>query len=97
MSPSSPPQVLHDAFFKYQTKPKLSGPGDMYYEGKEFEAAITHAQPGAVGRGRAGRGAGMVTSRRCKGKVFWHWLTGHSPCLFVDHTRPLLPYILQAC
>jgi splicing factor 3B subunit 2 len=40
--------VLHDAFFKYQTKPKLSGPGDMYYEGKEFEAAITHAQPGVL-------------------------------------------------
>jgi splicing factor 3B subunit 2 len=30
-------QVLHDAFFKYQTKPKLSGHGDLYYEGKEFE------------------------------------------------------------
>jgi hypothetical protein len=30
-------QVLHDAFFKYQTKPKLSSHGDLYYEGKEFE------------------------------------------------------------
>lgn len=30
-------QVLHDAFFKFQTKPKLSGHGDLYYEGKEFE------------------------------------------------------------
>lgn len=30
-------QVLHDAFFKHQTKPKLSGHGDLYYEGKEFE------------------------------------------------------------
>jgi len=30
-------QVLHDAFFKYQTKPKLSGHGELYYEGKEFE------------------------------------------------------------
>ncbi len=40
-------QVLHDAFFKYQTKPKLTGPGEMYYEGKEFEAHITHARPGA--------------------------------------------------
>jgi splicing factor 3B subunit 2 len=30
-------QVLHDAFFKYQTKPKLTGHGDLYYEGKEFE------------------------------------------------------------
>jgi len=30
-------QVLHDAFFKYQTKPKLTSHGDLYYEGKEFE------------------------------------------------------------
>lgn len=30
-------QVLHDAFFKYQTKPKMSSHGDLYYEGKEFE------------------------------------------------------------
>jgi splicing factor 3B subunit 2 len=30
-------QVLHDAFFKYQKKPKLSGHGDLYYEGKENE------------------------------------------------------------
>lgn len=29
--------VLHDAFFKYQTKPKLSIHGDIYYEGKEDE------------------------------------------------------------
>ncbi|MFS8026408.1 hypothetical protein Hanom_Chr16g01486391 [Helianthus anomalus] len=30
-------QVLHDAFFKYQTKPKLTSHGDLYHEGKEFE------------------------------------------------------------
>lgn len=30
-------QVLHDAFFKYQTKPKMTIHGDLYYEGKEFE------------------------------------------------------------
>lgn len=33
-------QVLHDAFFKYQTKPKLTDHGDLYYEGKEFEVII---------------------------------------------------------
>jgi hypothetical protein len=27
-------QVLHDAFFKYQTRPKLSHMGEIYYEGK---------------------------------------------------------------
>ena len=34
-------QVLHDAFFKYQTKPNLSGLGELYYEGKEFEARVS--------------------------------------------------------
>jgi len=27
--------VLHDAFFKYQTKSELTVFGDAYYEGKE--------------------------------------------------------------
>ena len=31
-------QVLHDAFFKHQTKPRLSRFGEVYYEGKEFES-----------------------------------------------------------
>ncbi|KAL6143733.1 hypothetical protein ACLB2K_054428 [Fragaria x ananassa] len=30
-------QELYDAFFKYQTKPKLTAVGDLYYEGKEFD------------------------------------------------------------
>lgn len=31
-------RVLHDAFFKHQTKPKsMTRFGDLYYEGKEFE------------------------------------------------------------
>lgn len=25
--------VLHDAFFRYQAKPKMAGLGDLYYEG----------------------------------------------------------------
>jgi splicing factor 3B subunit 2 len=33
-------QVLHDAFFKYQKKPKLIGHGDLYYEGREFEVRL---------------------------------------------------------
>lgn len=33
-------QILHDAFFVYQSKPKMSGAGDLYYEGKEFEVSI---------------------------------------------------------
>lgn len=33
-------QVLHDAFFKYQTKPKMTIHGDLYYESKEFEVSV---------------------------------------------------------
>jgi len=40
--------VLHDAFFKYQTKPRLSKHGDMYYEGKEYEAVLREKKPGQV-------------------------------------------------
>ncbi|KAK2653705.1 hypothetical protein Ddye_013561 [Dipteronia dyeriana] len=34
-------QILHDAFFKYQTKPKLTNRGGLYHEGKEFEVKLT--------------------------------------------------------
>jgi len=39
-------EVLHDAFFKYQTKPKLTIHGDLYYEGKEFEITLKEKRPG---------------------------------------------------
>ena len=39
-------QILHDAFFKFQTKPKLTRHGDIYYEGKEFELQLQHKKPG---------------------------------------------------
>lgn len=41
-------QVLHDAFFKWQTKPRLSGHGDLYYEGKEFEVHLRTKKPGTL-------------------------------------------------
>lgn len=41
-------QVLHDAFFKYQTKPKLSMHGDLYYEGKEFEVQLKEKKAGVL-------------------------------------------------
>jgi len=41
-------QVLHDAFFRYQTKPKMTGVGEVYYEGKEFEANHEHIKPGKL-------------------------------------------------
>uniref|UniRef100_A0A0D9VMY5 PSP proline-rich domain-containing protein n=1 Tax=Leersia perrieri TaxID=77586 RepID=A0A0D9VMY5_9ORYZ len=43
-------QVLHDAFFKYQTKPKLTSHGDLYYEGKEFEVKLREMKPGMLSR-----------------------------------------------
>ncbi|GAA5970051.1 hypothetical protein JCM3765_004765 [Sporobolomyces pararoseus] len=39
-------QKLHDAFFKYQTKPKMTEFGEMYYEGKEFETKLKEKKPG---------------------------------------------------
>jgi len=41
-------QVLHDAFFKHQTKPRLSTVGDLYYEGKEFEVKLKEKRPGIL-------------------------------------------------
>ena len=41
-------QVLHDAFFKHQTKPKMTGHGDLYYEGKEFEVDLKEKKAGIL-------------------------------------------------
>jgi len=39
-------QVLHDAFFKYMTKPKLTRHNELYHEGKEYEAKMMNKKPG---------------------------------------------------
>ncbi|TRM61252.1 hypothetical protein BD626DRAFT_405869 [Schizophyllum amplum] len=39
-------QKLHDAFFKFQTPPAVTGFGEMYYEGKEFETSLKEKRPG---------------------------------------------------
>ncbi|KAK4704616.1 splicing factor 3B subunit 2, partial [Phenoliferia sp. Uapishka_3] len=39
-------QKLHDAFFKFQTKPKMTEFGELYYEGKEFETKLKEKKPG---------------------------------------------------
>lgn len=39
-------EKLHNAFFRYQTKPLLTGHGDLYYEGKEFEGRSRDVRPG---------------------------------------------------
>uniref|UniRef100_H2YDL3 PSP proline-rich domain-containing protein n=1 Tax=Ciona savignyi TaxID=51511 RepID=H2YDL3_CIOSA len=39
-------QKLHDAFFRYQTKPRMTTHGDLYYEGKELETRLKEKKPG---------------------------------------------------
>lgn len=39
-------QKLHDAFFKFQTKPPMTHYGELYYEGKEFETKLKEKKPG---------------------------------------------------
>ena len=41
-------QVLHDAFFIHQTKPKMTSFGDLYYEGKEYEKSQADKKPGVL-------------------------------------------------
>lgn len=43
-------QKLHDAFFKYQTAPKMTGFGEMYYEGKEYETDLRSKRPGDLSK-----------------------------------------------
>lgn len=40
--------VMHDAFFKFQTKPRLSAHGDVYYELRELEVDHSKFKPGYV-------------------------------------------------
>ncbi|KAG0296718.1 Splicing factor 3B subunit 2, partial [Dissophora globulifera] len=39
-------QKLHDAFFRYQTRPRLTMHGELYHEGKEFETKAKEVKPG---------------------------------------------------
>jgi len=41
-------QVLHDAFFKFATKPKLTKHNELYWEGKEYEAKMMTKRPGQL-------------------------------------------------
>lgn len=41
-------QKLHDAFFRYQTKPRMTMHGDLYYENKEFETRLKEKKPGIL-------------------------------------------------
>ncbi|RKP08384.1 hypothetical protein THASP1DRAFT_10235, partial [Thamnocephalis sphaerospora] len=41
-------QKLHDAFFRFQTKPRMTIHGDTYYEGKEYETHLKQKRPGEL-------------------------------------------------
>ncbi|CAD8123770.1 unnamed protein product [Paramecium sonneborni] len=41
-------QILHDAFFKYQTKPQMTKHGEIYFEGKEEEMRAKNFCPGKM-------------------------------------------------
>lgn len=41
-------QKLHDAFFRFQTRPPLTGYGETYYEGKEVESKFKARRPTAL-------------------------------------------------
>ena len=41
-------QILYDAFFKYQTKKRLTKLGEVYYEGKEVDKRMSKYRPGKL-------------------------------------------------
>jgi hypothetical protein len=40
--------ILHDAFFVHQRPPPLTAMGELYYEGKEYEAKLSNVRPGVL-------------------------------------------------
>ncbi|KAM7455297.1 hypothetical protein BLSTO_03949 [Blastocystis sp. subtype 1] len=40
--------VLESAFFQHMRKPKMTGFGEVYYEGKEYEVRLTDRKPGQL-------------------------------------------------
>ena len=43
-------QILYDAFFKYQTKKRLTKVGEVYYEGKETDKRMSKYRPGKLSK-----------------------------------------------
>ena len=39
---------LHSLCFRWQSKPKMTIHGDLYYEGKEFETRMKDKKPGEL-------------------------------------------------
>lgn len=75
-------QMMHEAFFKYQSKPRMTRMGDLYYEGKEFEAKVGGAYCGC---------SALVSWYRAHGDARQHAAMPHS-----FSTRPLGQHALQS-
>lgn len=41
-------QKLHDAFFRFQTRPNFSSHGDVYFQGREFDSGYKKKKPGVL-------------------------------------------------
>lgn len=65
-------QKLHDAFFRYQTKPYMGIHGDLYYEGKELETRLKEKKPGNI-TDDLRIALGMPTGSQCE-KIPPPWL-----------------------
>ncbi|CAK9303807.1 unnamed protein product [Gordionus sp. m RMFG-2023] len=65
-------QKLHDAFFRWQTKPKMTIHGDLYFEGKELELQLREKKPGDLSDALR-ESLGMPTGMGCE-KVAPPWL-----------------------
>jgi splicing factor 3B subunit 2 len=57
---------LHDAFFRFQTKPRMTAFGDLYYEGKEFEKRFENIRPGMPLSDELQLALGILTPERQK-------------------------------
>lgn len=83
---------LHDAFFRWQTKPKMTPHGDLYFEGKEMETRLSNRKPGNLSK-RLKEALGMPTLEvGMLPMAPWSFLvTG------VGYGRMLRPFRLPGC
>ena len=85
-------QKLHDAFFKWQTKPKMTIHGDLYYEGKEFETRLKEKKPG----GRRGFMGVKRSHGRYRSFINAIRRLNESPCPFVrPSVRPQVQHYFR--
>jgi len=59
--------TLHDAIFRYSTKPRMTGHGEIYHEGKEDEVKFNTFKPGKISDSLRVIGGSPVTSSKLWG------------------------------